>query len=133
MSVWANATSDVYTTATILRVIIKGENANLEDAISSHGTSNQRLNITLYEGSKLLGSKVIPASGQGGIDRIRFMINPDKTGEIEYRVQVNALPDEINIKNNKQIETNLREFNCIKISSKGKVSFYSYSLRPDPF
>ena len=84
-------------------VIIKGENANLEVAISSHGTSNQRLNITLYEGSKLLGSKVIPASGQGGIDRIRFMINPDKTGEIEYRVQVNALPDEINIKNNKQI------------------------------
>ena len=84
-------------------VIIKGENANLEVAISSYGAANQRLNITLYEGSKLLGSKVIPSSGQGSIDRIRFMINPDKTGEIEYKVQVNALADEINIKNNKQI------------------------------
>ena len=31
------------------------------------------------------------------------MINPDKTGELEYRVQVNTLPDEINIKNNKQV------------------------------
>ena len=31
------------------------------------------------------------------------MINPDKTGEVEYKIQVNALPDEVNILNNKQI------------------------------
>ena len=84
-------------------VIIKGENANLEVAISSHGTNNEKLNVTLYEGSNLLGSKVIPVSGEGSIERVRFMINPDKTGELEYRVQVNTLPDEINIKNNKQV------------------------------
>ena len=84
-------------------VIIKGENANLEVAISSHGTNNERLNVTLYQGGKLLGSKVITVSGEGSIDRIRFMINPDETGDIEYRVQANTLPDEINIKNNKQI------------------------------
>ena len=31
------------------------------------------------------------------------MINPDQTGEVEYKVQVSALPDEIYILNNKQI------------------------------
>ena len=84
-------------------VIIKGENANLEVAISSHGTNNEKLNVTLYEGFNLLGSKAIQVGGEGSIEKIRFMINPDKTGELEYRVQVNALPDEINIKNNKQV------------------------------
>ena len=37
------------------------------------------------------------------MERVRFMINPNQTGEMQYRVQVNALPDEINIQNNKQI------------------------------
>ena len=84
-------------------VIIKGENAELNVTVSSHGAMNQRLNVTLYLGKKLLGSKVVSVSGEGSIERVRFMINPNQTGEMQYRVQVNALPDEINIQNNKQI------------------------------
>jgi len=84
-------------------VIIKGENAELDVTVSSHGVMNHRLNVTLYSGNKLLGSKVVPVSGEGSMERVRFMINPNQTGEIKYRVQVNALPDEINIQNNKQI------------------------------
>ncbi|MAM42797.1 MAG: hypothetical protein CMF93_00530 [Candidatus Marinimicrobia bacterium] len=84
-------------------VIIKGENAELDVTVSSHGALNQRLNVTLYSGKKLLGSKVVPVSGEGSMERVRFMINPNQTGEMQYRVQVNALPDEINIQNNKQI------------------------------
>ena len=84
-------------------VIIKGENAELDVTVSSHGAMNQRLNVTLYSGKKLLGSKVVPVSGEGSMERIRFMINPNQTGERQYRVQVNALPDEINIQNNKQV------------------------------
>jgi len=84
-------------------VIIKGENAELDVTVSSHGVMNHRLNVTLYSGNKLLGSKVVPVSGEGSMERVRFMINPNQTGEIQYRVQVNALPDEINIQNNKQI------------------------------
>ncbi|HJM11618.1 MAG TPA: hypothetical protein QF484_00395 [Candidatus Marinimicrobia bacterium] len=84
-------------------VIIKGENAELDVTVSSHGVMNHRLNVTLYSGNKLLGSKVVPVSGEGSMERVRFMINPNQTGERQYRVQVNALPDEINIQNNKQI------------------------------
>ena len=84
-------------------VIIKGETAELIVSVASYGVSNQRLNVTLYSESKLLGSKIIQADGEGSNHKIRFMINPLMTGEIEYKVQVNALPEEINILNNKQL------------------------------
>jgi len=84
-------------------VILKGDNAEIEVSVSSYGIQNKRVNVTLYSGEKLLGSKILTLSGEGSINKIRFMIKPDKTGEIEYRVQVNALKDEINILNNKQI------------------------------
>ena len=84
-------------------VIIKGENADLDVTISSHGTVNERLNVTIYSGKKLVGSKVVTVSGDGSLERVRFRINPTQSGEAKYRVQVNALPDEINIQNNKQI------------------------------
>lgn len=84
-------------------VIIKGENAELIVSITYNGDSNKKLNITLYSDEKLMGSKVISASGNNSINKIRFMINPDQTGKIQYRVQVNSIADEVNIKNNKQI------------------------------
>ena len=84
-------------------VIIKGENAEIEVLLSSFGVQNQRVNVTIHSKDKLLGSKTLTLSGEGSIDKIRFMINPDKTGEVEYKIQVNALPDEVNILNNKQI------------------------------
>ena len=84
-------------------VIIKGENADLDVTISSHGTVNERLNVTIYSGKKLVGSKVVTVSGDGSLERVRFRINPTQSGEAKYKVQVNALSDEINIQNNKQI------------------------------
>jgi len=84
-------------------VIIKGENAEIEVLLSSFGIKNQRVNVMIHSKEKLLGSKTLNLSGEGSIDKIRFMLNPDKTGEIEYKIQVNALPDEVNILNNKQI------------------------------
>tara|TARA_B100001250_G_scaffold410956_1_gene438489 strand:- start:1098 stop:3203 length:2106 start_codon:yes stop_codon:yes gene_type:complete len=84
-------------------VIIKGENADFDVTISSHGTLNERLNVTIYSGKKLIGSKVVTVSGDGSLERVRFRINPTQSGQEKYRVQVNALPDEINIQNNKQI------------------------------
>ena len=84
-------------------VIIKGENAELVVHITYNGNSNKKLNITLYSQNKLMGSKVISSSGNNSIDKVRFMINPDLTGKMEYKVQVNAIADEINIQNNKQV------------------------------
>jgi len=84
-------------------VIIQGENAEIEVLLSSFGVKNERVNVTIHSEEKLLGSKILNLSGEGSIDKIRFMINPDETGEVEYKIQVNALPDEVNILNNKQI------------------------------
>ena len=84
-------------------VIIKGENAELIVSITYSGDPNKKLNITLHSQDKLMGSKVISASGNNSVDKVRFMINPDQTGKMEYRVQVNSIADEINIQNNKQV------------------------------
>ncbi len=84
-------------------VIIKGKNAELTASITYSGKPNKKLNITLYSQNKLMGSKVISSSGNNSVDKVRFMVNPDQTGRIEYRVQVNSVADEINIQNNKQI------------------------------
>jgi len=84
-------------------VIIKGENAEIEVFVTSYGIVDQRVNVTLYSYGKLLGSKILLLSGEGSLNKIRFMINPEETGEIEYNVQVNALPEEVNILNNKQV------------------------------
>ncbi|MEL1223978.1 MAG: hypothetical protein VW522_06985, partial [Candidatus Neomarinimicrobiota bacterium] len=75
-------------------VIIKGENAEIEVLLSSFGVQNHKVNVTINSKEKLLGSKVLNLSGDGSIDKIRFMINPDKVGVVEYKIQVNALPDE---------------------------------------
>ena len=84
-------------------VIIKGEKADIDVTIASHGKINERLNVTINSGNKLLGSKVVSVAGNGSLDRIRFRITPTQTGETKYRVQVNVLSDEINIQNNKQV------------------------------
>lgn len=84
-------------------VIIKGESAELIVSITYSGDPNKKLNITLYSQNKLMGSKVISSSGNNSVDKVRFMVKPDQTGEIEYRVQVNSIADEINIQNNKQV------------------------------
>ncbi len=84
-------------------VIIKGENAELIVSVTYSGDPNKKLNITLYSQNKLMGSKVISSSGNNSVDQVRFMVNPDQTGKIEYRVQVNSIADEINIQNNKQV------------------------------
>ena len=83
-------------------LVIKGEEADLDVSVLSHGQINEQGNVTLYHGNKLIGSKVIPLSGGGSQKKIRFRLKPSKTGQANYRVQVNALAEEINIKNNKQ-------------------------------
>ena len=84
-------------------LVIKGEEVDLDVSIFSHGQINERGNVTLYEGSKLIGSKIIPLTGGGSQYKVRFRLKPSKTGQALYKIQINSLADEINIKNNKQM------------------------------
>ena len=83
--------------------IIKGEDTDLDVTISSHGKINQRVNLTIYSDNKLVGSKVVTVLGGGSLEKVRFRINPQQSGSVNYRVQVSTLSDEINIQNNKQV------------------------------
>lgn len=86
-------------------VIIKGNKTEIEVEISAYGEINERMNVTLSLENKILGSKIFYSKGFGSIEKVRFLLNPTETGELKYQVQVNALPEEINILNNKQYIT----------------------------
>lgn len=82
---------------------VKGDKVNIDVLISSLGAVEERINITLFNDmNKLIGSKIITMSGAESVENIRFQIVPDKIGENNYLVKCSALPDEINIQNNKQ-------------------------------
>ncbi|MBL50572.1 MAG: hypothetical protein CMG57_01285 [Candidatus Marinimicrobia bacterium] len=83
--------------------IIKGEDTDLDVTISSYGKINQRVNLTIYSDNKLVGSKVVNVLGGGSLEKVRFRINPQQSGSVNYKVQVSTLSDEINIQNNKQV------------------------------
>ena len=83
-------------------VIIKGEEAEFDVTILNYGNIKERANVTLYDKSKLIGSKVINLKGGGTKEKVKFLIKPVTSGEKNYIVKVNILEDEINIKNNKQ-------------------------------
>ena len=82
--------------------VINGNKTEVEVEVSSTGISRQKVNVTLSNGKKILGSKSVILKGLGITEKIRFLITPIKLGEVIYNVQVNTVPEEINIDNNKQ-------------------------------
>ena len=82
--------------------VINGNKTEVEVEVSSTGISRQKVNVTLSNGKKILGSKSVILRGLGITEKIRFLITPIKLGEVIYNVQVNTVPEEINIDNNKQ-------------------------------
>jgi hypothetical protein len=83
-------------------VIIKGEEMDINITLSSHGRINDRINILLYKGKKLLGSKYIHLEGDGSLANAKFRISPQTLGGNNYIVKTSVLADEINIDNNSQ-------------------------------
>lgn len=83
-------------------VVIKGEEMDINITLSSHGRINDRINILLYKGKKLLGSKYIHLQGNGSLANAKFRISPQTLGENNYIVKTSVLADEINIDNNSQ-------------------------------
>ena len=83
-------------------VAIKGENVNINVTIHSHGDLNEKVNVILYSGEKIIGSKYLNISGQGSRNQARFLFAPSNLGQNEYKVKVSSLSEEINIDNNQQ-------------------------------
>ncbi len=84
-------------------ISVKGEEVNIDVQISSVGSLNERVNVTLFnEDKKLIGSKLIKVFGKESEQTVRFQIKPDQIGKNSYLVKCSALSDEINIDNNRQ-------------------------------
>ena len=82
---------------------VKGDKVNIDVVVSSLGSVQERVNITLFnDKDKLIGSKIITMTGNEAIENIRFQIVPNIIGKNSYLVKCNALSDEINIQNNQQ-------------------------------
>ena len=83
-------------------VAVKGENINIKATINSYGNLDEKVNVVLYSGKKMIGSKFLNISGQGSRNEARFIFTPLNLGENEYTVKVSSLSEEINIDNNQQ-------------------------------
>ncbi len=86
-------------------VTIKGEPVTAKITIQSTGNKREKLNVSLFEGNTLLGSRYVRVGGGGARATIPFQFKPSKIGNLEYNVKVSTLSDEINIDNNRQVFT----------------------------
>jgi len=82
-------------------VAIKGEEVDIDVSIITQGELNDRINVLLYNGSKLIGSKYIHIVGEGTISKAKFRISSQTLGKNKYVIKTSVLEDEININNNR--------------------------------
>ena len=69
-------------------IAIKGEDLRINVTINSTGDMKERVNVILYHGKKMLGSRYLQTEGFGSRAQARFMFTPSNLGENEYKVQV---------------------------------------------
>jgi len=83
-------------------IAIVGEEVEMKIGISSFGKINQRIDVTLFQGNKLVGSKVISVDGVGAKQDVIFRVKPSQLGNLSYQAKVSVLEEEVNILNNRQ-------------------------------
>ena len=83
-------------------VAIKNERIDVAIDIQSIGRINDQFSISLYDDSKMIGSKYVKLYGLGSTTTVNFQFEPKSLGRQKYRVQVSSVEDEVNIINNKQ-------------------------------
>ncbi len=102
-------------------VVLKGDKVDLKVTIQSLGNINERLSLSLYRESKLLGSKPIRLSGLGSKNEANFRFNAKEIGRQKFEVRVSSVKDEINIQNNRQY------FSLLILKDKYKVALITGS------
>lgn len=83
-------------------IAIVNEEVEMKIGIGAYGKFNKRLDVTLYQGNKLVGSKVMQLEGDGAQHQVTFRVKPTQLGNLTYQAKVSVLEDEVNIINNKQ-------------------------------
>jgi len=81
-------------------IAIKGEEMDINATIMAQGVVNERINVLLYNKSKLIGSKYFRLSGGGSLSTAKFRVSSGTLGINKYLIKASVLKDEINIRNN---------------------------------
>ena len=82
-------------------VVLKGDKIDLSVTIQSLGSIKERLSVSLYRGSQLLGSKPIRLFGLGSKNETNFRFSTKEIGRQNFEVRVSSVKDEVNILNNR--------------------------------
>lgn len=91
-------------------VAIKGESIKADVIVQAAGKLKKPVNVSLYQGLKLLGSKRVQIQGGGSEKAISFQFRSKQIGTWKYLAKVSSTSEEINIENNQQ----LFEINILK-------------------
>jgi len=83
-------------------VVLKGDKIDLKVTIQSMGSIKERLSVSLYRGSQLLGSKPIRLFGLGSKNETNFRFSTKEIGRQNFEVRISSVKDEVNIRNNRQ-------------------------------
>ena len=80
---------------------VRGDMVTAEVSVSSLGDFRERVHVSLSNGKRLLGSKMVTLTGQGSVQTVKFGFGLEESGSQAYTIQVAALQEEINIANNR--------------------------------
>jgi len=83
-------------------IAIINEEVEMKIGVSSFGNIGQRIDVTLFQDGKLVGSKVLSVDGVGNTHEVIFRVKPSQLGNLSYQAKVSVLEDEVNILNNRQ-------------------------------
>ena len=83
-------------------IAIINEEVEMKIGVSSFGHIGQRIDGTLFQDGKLVGSKVLSVDGVGNTHEVIFRVKPSQLGNLSYQAKVSVLEEEVNILNNRQ-------------------------------
>src|SRR5208337_3137782 len=76
------------------------EKVPVEATIRSNGYQNQRVEVTIREGTKVLDRALLTLGGDGFVSTVHLDVVPAEEGTRRYIVEVSHLPGELTEKNN---------------------------------
>lgn len=104
---------------------IRGDDVIADVMISSVGSFNERVNVSLSKDGKLISSRMMTLVGQGSLKHVKFQFKLEELGKNHYTVKVTSVRDEINISNNRS------SFDIVILKDQFKVALITGAINPN--
>ena len=104
------------------QIIYQNQPTEMKVYLMARGIDNQKVLLRLRYGNKVLQAREVQMGKRGETSIAEFQLTPKKTGLVQYRIELQALPDEAVVKNN--------SFTVSMDVLKGKVKVGLLSAKP---